>query len=112
MSEAADQHPDVTFGEEAIRKLLGRGHLAVEHLLVPRRTCELAPRDLLAFHRFRIARIEDVLAVDPILAERHGVKRSPERAGFADCHEDVERRVESGKTSAVEASAVKLGASS
>ena len=106
MSEAADQHPDVTFGDEAIRKLLGPGHLALEHLLVPRRTVELVPGDPLAFHRFRIPGIEDVLAIDPILAKRHGMKRCPERAGFAHGYEHIERGVESGKTSPIEASAV------
>jgi hypothetical protein len=112
MSEAADQHSDVTFREEAICKLLGGGHLALEHLLIPRRTVELDPGNPLAFHCFRIAGIENIVAIDPILAERQGMKRSPERARFANCHEHVERCVESGKTSAIEASAVKPGASS
>ena len=112
MSEAADQHPDVTFGDEAIRELLGRGHLALQHLLVPGRTAELVPGNPLASHRFRIPGIEDALAIDPILAKRHGMKRSPEWAGFAHCYEHVERGVESGNTSPIEASTVQSSTSS
>ena len=112
LGEAADQHPDVAFGEEAIRKLLGSGDLAVEHLLVPRRTLELARANPVALYCFRIAGVEDVVAIDPILAECQRMKRSPERAGLANCHEHVERGVESGTACAIEASALKLGASS
>lgn len=57
MNEAADQHSGVAFGQKAIRKLLGRRHLALEHLLVPRRTLELALSDPLTFHRFAVAGI-------------------------------------------------------
>jgi len=39
------------------------------------------------------------------------MERGTERAGFADCDEDVERGVESGDASTVEASAVELRAS-
>lgn len=112
VNEAADQHSGVAFGQEAIGKLLRRGHLALEHLLVPRGTFELAPRDPLALHCFRIAGVEDVFAINPILAERHGVKRGPERAGLPDRHQNVERSVKSAKTSAIETSAVKSGAGS
>jgi hypothetical protein len=80
-------------------------------LFVPRGALEVVFGDPLAFHCLRFSGVEDVLAVDAVLAEGQGMKRATERAGFADRHEHVERGVKSGEASAVEASAVELCAS-
>ena len=106
--EAADQDACVVACDEVICELLGCGNFVVEHVFVPRGALEVVVGELLSFHCLRVAGIEDGFAVDAILAEGQGMKRATKRAGFADCDEHIERGVESGEASAVEASAVKL----